>query len=226
MNRPHGFTRIELLSIVGALVIFGSLAIAVILPALSVGHKRPHWPRCISNLKQLALAERMFMNEHDDVPSWMLSTNQGGSREYRESRDVWRHFQVLSNEVSIPKILHCRADKERQPARDWVTLRNGNVSYFINLNAHWSTNHEINSATMLFGDRLIDFQKGHQETNFLFTADQRMAWKPQIHSRQGSIAFADGSVQGFTTKELQNLIQSAEAKRAQTTNPPPLLALP
>ena len=39
------------------------------------------------------------------------------------------HFQVLSNELSTPKLLVCPADSNRQPALTFLSLQPANVSY-------------------------------------------------------------------------------------------------
>jgi prepilin-type processing-associated H-X9-DG protein len=39
------------------------------------------------------------------------------------------HFQVLSNELSNPRILWCPADASRQPAVNFQNIRSANVSY-------------------------------------------------------------------------------------------------
>lgn len=44
-------------------------------------------------------------------------------------RNAARHFQVMSNELSTPKLLICPQDKARKPAADFVNLQAGNVTY-------------------------------------------------------------------------------------------------
>jgi hypothetical protein len=66
--------------------------------------------QCVNNLKQLALAVRMWANDHEGAfPLDILSA---------------------TNEINTPKIFACPADKERQPAVDWPSFnRNANCSY-------------------------------------------------------------------------------------------------
>ena len=54
--------------------------------------------------------------------------------EFNTGADTFRHFQVMSNELSTPKILVCPADT-RVAAANFVRLKNQNVSYFVGLEA-------------------------------------------------------------------------------------------
>ncbi len=66
---------------------------------------------CISNLKQIGLAARMWANDNGDgLPS---------------------NFLTMSNELNTPKILVCPADTSRTKARTWAEFNPGNVSYEI-----------------------------------------------------------------------------------------------
>ena len=64
-----------------------------------------------------------------------VPVGKGGSFEFRDTPDVFRHFLAASNELNQPKILACPEDKERTRAVDWTRFSNSNVSYFINLDA-------------------------------------------------------------------------------------------
>ena len=46
-------------------------------------------------------------------------------------RNAARIFQIMSNELSTPKILVCPADFKRQPALDFQSLQPANVSYRV-----------------------------------------------------------------------------------------------
>lgn len=222
-RRVSGFSRVELLVITGITL----LAFFLILPAFHKTHSHPGWSRCINNLKQIALAEIINITDAEsEKPSWATSKSLGGSLEYRESPEVWRHFQVISNELIIPKVLHCRTDKEREPAADWQKLANSNLSYFVNLDAGWSTNQEIASSTMFFGDRLLEIDRPQPGHLLRITARNTVSWKTNIHEQQGCVAFADGSVERLTTSELQKLISTGELHGTKRGNPPALLAVP
>ncbi|MBC8094641.1 MAG: type II secretion system protein, partial [Akkermansiaceae bacterium] len=79
-----------------------------------------------------------------------LSRTNGGTMEFTGLR-MSRHFQILSNELSAPKLLRCPADKDRNAATNFTTdLTLDRLSYFVGLDAS-TTNPEL----LLAGDRNI-----------------------------------------------------------------------
>ena len=61
-----------------------------------------------------------------------VSTDKGGTMEFNTGADTFRHFQVMSNELSTPRILICPADT-RAITNNFARLNNQNVSYFVGL---------------------------------------------------------------------------------------------
>jgi len=90
---------------------------------------------CVNNLKQIGLAFREWSLDNADRFPCNVSTNTGGSMEFCVvggdgfDRNAARHFRVMSNELSTPKILVCPQDKARKPAADFANLQVGNVTY-------------------------------------------------------------------------------------------------
>lgn len=77
--------------------------------ALQKARERAQSIACVNNLKQLALAVRIFATDHDDVsPPDYLS---------------------ISNEIHVPKLLTCPADTARSAATSWHTLSPDAISY-------------------------------------------------------------------------------------------------
>lgn len=93
--------------------------------------------QCITQLKQIGLAFRMWALDNGDHYPFNVSTRSGGTMElcapgkdgFEERAAV--HFQVMSNELASPKILVCPADTSRHPAADFRNLQTANVSYFV-----------------------------------------------------------------------------------------------
>jgi hypothetical protein len=77
----------------------------------------------VNDLGQMGIAFQMFMHDHNGKFPMQVPMSDGGSQEFvqngysvsGEFYFSYRHFQVLSNEVAVPKILVCPADT-RPPA--------------------------------------------------------------------------------------------------------------
>ncbi len=96
---------------------------------------------CESNLKLMGLSFRMWaidrpMNQESEFP-FNISTKAGGTKELCDrgsdgfDRNAARHFQVMSNELSDPKVLVCPADTAKRAATDFSKLQAANVSYLL-----------------------------------------------------------------------------------------------
>jgi hypothetical protein len=211
-NRVRAFTFVDLLVVLVTVVLF----VGWFLPWLA----RPRGCvavriNCISNLKQIGLAFRMWANDHGDKFPMSVSVITNGTMEFNETGDVFRHFQVLSNELNTPRVLVCSNDKERTRATNWtIRFSNKNVSYFVALDAD-----ETQPQTILSGDRNIT---GGVLTNgniMLFTANSQAGWSKELHKHQGNVGLADGSAQQCTASGLRRQFQSI-------TNVPIRLAIP
>jgi hypothetical protein len=110
---------------------------AMLLPALSQAKGKAQRINCANNLKQIGLAFRTWAIDNGDQFPSNVSTNKGGTMELsianREGVDAHPEwiFQVMSNELSTPKILVCPADGSKQPAPDFRTIQGINVSYKV-----------------------------------------------------------------------------------------------
>ncbi len=69
---------------------------------------------CISNLKQIGLAARMWAGDH-----------KVSGQTYLMAAD----FPSMSNYLSTPKILTCPGDRSRQRVENWAQFDGGSVSY-------------------------------------------------------------------------------------------------
>src|SRR5438093_692793 len=67
MPRRSGFTLIELLVVVAVIAILAAL----LFPVFAQAREAARLTTCLSNLHQIALAHRMYVQDHDDVlPFW------------------------------------------------------------------------------------------------------------------------------------------------------------
>jgi hypothetical protein len=158
---------------------------------------------CLSNLKQIGLGFRIWCNDSGDKFPWGYSTNDSGTAEYSSS-EVFRHFQIASNQLADPRILICPADKQRTWQTDWSKLRNTNLSYFIGLNSY-----DGRPQTLLSGDRTIT-TNGTILSGFLTLSNPNNAtWARGLHTNCGVIGLSDGSAQTVNDAGLQRQIEAA-----------------
>src|SRR5687767_5715258 len=126
----RAFNVVELLVLIAIL----AALVVVIVPTIYRAKPRAKRITCINNVKQIGLGYRLFTVDHNWNFPMAVSTLEGGSLEFVETFDTYRHFLPLSKHLGNTRILTCPADV-RSPARTFEELSNTNVSYFVALNA-------------------------------------------------------------------------------------------
>src|SRR5437870_13594951 len=103
-----GFTLIELLVVVAIIAILAGILFPVFAQARDAAKRA----NCISNLKQIALAHQMYVQDHDDtLPSWYIV----GPHSYI----IWPEF--LSPYYRDPKILdEGLTSKDEKKENNWL----------------------------------------------------------------------------------------------------------
>ena len=90
---------------------------------------------CISNLKQIGVAFRLWEGDHGEQYPWNVSTNAGGTMELcARNKDGFDsnavlHLKVMTDELTTPKLLVCPQDESKRVATDFGKLGRENVSY-------------------------------------------------------------------------------------------------
>jgi hypothetical protein len=196
-----------------------------LLPALAKAKAKAQRIKCVSNLKNVGLAFRIFATDNADRFPMNVSTNEGGSSEYLpasypesagKAQSIWRHYSALSNELSTPKIVLCPSDAgTRTEAGNFSTVKgtgttppepfnkNKNLSYFVAPDAD-----ETRPQAFLGGDRNITNATRTVNTKsswFALGTNQTTAvgWEKSAHVEQGDICMGDGSVQQMSTSRLK-----------------------
>jgi prepilin-type processing-associated H-X9-DG protein len=202
-STPRHFTR-QGFTLVGLLIIIAVIAIlaAMLLPALASAKRKAQRINCVNNLKQDGLAFRLWEGDNGDKYPMAVSTNKNGTMEYAEGGNAFRHFQVMSNELSTPKILVCPAD-DRTAAASFARLKNQNVSYFVGLDAT-----DVRPQMLLTGDRNVTNGLSPVRSVLELRPEIPAGWTEAMHNGNGNVGLADGSVQQFTTPGLCNALRN------------------
>ena len=204
-QRNRALTLSEVLVIVATLWLLAAVALAV---SGSPGDAQRKI--CVNNLKQIADAFRTWAGDNGDRYPAQVPDNHGGAMEEAVRGDVAPVFQVMSNELSTPRILVCPADIGRFTANNFVTdFNNSHVSNFIAVD----TGDDRYSQRLLSGDSSlavggVSVKSGLAE----LSTNAVVSWTPKRHFGEGNIDLADGSVWQTDNKSLaQKLCQTGLA---------------
>ena len=181
----------------------------------------------------------------EDVETFarVLGTTQLGSH------GAAKIFLACSNELSTPKVLFCPAEYEtsvRQAATSFADstgvssttvsqipyTNDLNISYFVGVDAT-----ETQPQMFLTGDHNLGGNANPPTVAYLaapatgdskislgtnFTANMGPAWMDNMHSKQGNVGMADGSVQGFNRARLQEALKNSSDTGGRTSTKFPL----
>jgi type II secretory pathway pseudopilin PulG len=193
----RAFTVLELLVVVVVVFVLALL----LLPTGSGCRAKAVRINCVNNLKQVGLGFRLWAGDHNDLNPMQYFTNRAGAQLFADATNGFRYFQVMSNELSTPKILVCPAEKKRTAATNFAAdFAGARISYFIGLEANETTH----PSAFLSGDRNITNGQGPINGVLEVTTNQNIGWTSEIHDHAGNLGVADGSVQQVTDMGLKS----------------------
>jgi prepilin-type processing-associated H-X9-DG protein len=226
-KQTEAFTLMELILVVVVIAVL----VGMIFPMHYGGKARSTRIKCVSQLKQIGLAYKVFAGDNDDLMPWQVRTNIA----FQDETRTWIHFQAMSNELSTTKILLCPDDKSRveksadnfkigvaRDAKSLSVLGNEAVSYFVGIEAN-----ETRPQAILSGDRNVASKSELPAYSTRIargtvtpspTAEWSLFEANRIHENQGNILLGDGSVAQASVSILVNQMTLASGTYKTNVN--------
>ena len=174
-----------------ALVVVVMLAIlaAIILPRLADAKRKASRPYCGNNVKQIILAFRIWANDHNDKFPMEISTANGGTKGLAATGDAFSTFQIMTNELNTPALLHCPVDTAHTRATAWRNFTAKNVDFFIGLDANSSRPQAILTGDDNFAIGGVPVKSGLLKVS----TNAPISWTAERHQFHGNFGLVDGS---------------------------------
>jgi len=187
-QRNHALTRVEVLAIAA---VTGALLCVALAWSVQAWRKAKSIC-CVCNLDQVSLSFQSWKGDHyGEFPMQVSITNGGVMELVTDGKNVWPTFQVMSNELSTPKVLVCPRDAGQRYATNFANdFGDSNISYFVNLDATGT-----DPQRLLCGDDNLTVHGEAVSSGILnLWTNTTIAWTKERHDGLGNIGLTDGSV--------------------------------
>jgi len=209
-RRDRALTLVEVLVIIVVIAVLAVMLLPPVTPSTRVAQRI----NCLSNLEQVGMSFRIWAGDNDNKYPMSVSVTNGGAMELIAAGNVAGCLQVMSNELTTPKILVCPADLEHpDAATNFMTLNNSNISYFINPDAS-----EAYPQMLMSGDDNLAVDDAPVKSGLVEIPFKEVSWTLDRHGAAGNILWADGSISEISSSGLKSAAKLSIQGTPITTN--------
>jgi len=203
-RRNQALTLVEVLVVIFVVGVFALM----FLPSGNYNsvYRKAKRIECVNNLKEISLACQIWERDHGGNYPMDVSMTNGGAMELARTGDAAIIFQVMSNELSTPKILLCPADEDHSLATNFlVGFSAKNISYFANPDASPTNTQSLLSGDDNFEIGGVPVKSGRLECS----TNSLIRWSGTRHKLNGNIGLTDGSVYMLNISGLQQAFKNS-----------------